>query len=186
MDTLDRQLLNRIQTAVPLSPRPFGEIANELGGEEADVIRRVSALREGGIIREISAIFDAISLGYEQALVALSVPPDSLDRAGQATAGHPGVSHCYGREEKFNLWFTLAVSPDSLLGLDATAEALAAEAGATRHLVLPTLRQYKLRVHFGRQAEAGCHGFGNRLVDGHQIRRERCRESKVGHGSAYR
>lgn len=148
MDPVDRQLLNRIQSAVPLTPRPFAEIADDLSGEEADVIRRVTALRKGGVIREISAIFDAISLGYRQALVAMSVPPDSLDRAGQRSAGHPGVSHCYGRAGEINLWLTLAISPRSSLGLDGSATLLARLVGATTHMVLPTIRRYKLQVRF--------------------------------------
>jgi len=148
MDAFDRQLLNVIQGAVPLERQPFGRLAGELGRDEADVLRRVRALRKAGIIREISAIFDAVSLGYRQALVAMSVPAESLDRAGQIAAGHPGVSHCYGRAGKVNLWLTLAVSPRSGLGLEGTADLLAQLVGATSPLVLPTIRRYKLRVHF--------------------------------------
>ncbi len=153
MDELDRKLLNRIQASVPLAAGPFALLADELGCDESDVISRISALRREGIIREISAIFDAVALGYRQALVAMSIPAERLDDAGRIAAGHPGVSHCYGRAGTMNLWLTLAISPRSKLGLDASAALLARLAGATRHLVLPTVRRYKLQVRFDMEAD---------------------------------
>jgi DNA-binding Lrp family transcriptional regulator len=114
---------------------------------------RVAALRQSGIIREISAIFDAVALGYRQALVALSVPADRLDQAGRTAAEHPGVSHCYGRAGEMNLWLTLATSPRSQLGLEASAEVLARLVGATGHMVLPTIRRYKLQVRFDMEGD---------------------------------
>ena len=114
MDELDRRLLNEIQRQVPLVREPFAQLAAMLGCDEGPVLRRVEALRHGeGVIREISGIFDAVALGYHQALVAMRVPPERLDGAGAAAAGHPGVSHCYARDGEVNLWLTLAVSPAS-------------------------------------------------------------------------
>ena len=153
MDELDRQLLNRIQTDVPLIARPFAQLAGELGCDESAVLDRVAALRHTGIVREISAIFDAVALGYRQALVALSVPAERLDQAGRLAAEHPGVSHCYGRAGEVNLWLTLATSPRSRFGLEASAELLARLCGATTHMVLPTIRRYKLQVRFDMEGD---------------------------------
>ena len=158
-DDIDRQLLRVIQRRVPLVREPFDHIAAELGCKPGAVIDRIKALRApGGVIREISGIFDAAALGYDQALVAMCVPACSpqvgrpganVDPAGQAAAAHPGVSHCYGRDHRWNLWFTLAVSPRSALGLAATAQRLARLCGAEAHMLLPSLKRYKLEVRFG-------------------------------------
>lgn len=153
MDELDRQLLNRIQAGVPLVDRPFSQLADELGCDESALIERITALRQAGVIREISAIFDAVALGYRQALVALNLPPEKLDEAGRIAAGHPGVSHCYGRAGDVNLWLTLAISPRSGLGLEASAALLARLIGATGHMVLPTIRRYKLQVRFDMEGD---------------------------------
>jgi len=153
MDELDRQLLNRIQTDVPLITRPFAQLAGEFGCDESAVLDRVATLRHTGIVREISAIFDAVALGYRQALVALSVPADKLDQAGRLASEHPGVSHCYGRAGEVNLWLTLATSPRSRFGLEASAEVLARLVGATTHMVLPTIRRYKLQVRFDMEGD---------------------------------
>jgi len=150
MDPPDRDLLNLIQSRVPLVREPFAELAGQLGWEEKEVLERLRHLREqAGVIREIAGIFGAAALGYALALAALRVGPPRLDQAGQIVAGHPGVSHCYAREGTYNLWFTLAVSPQSRLGLEGSVVALARKCGASSHLVLPTLRRYKLDVRFG-------------------------------------
>jgi len=151
MDDFDRRLLGLIQRRVPLVREPFAELAAELDTTERRVLDAVAAFRSGGVIREISALFDAAALGYQQALVALRVPPERLDEAGSLAAGHPGVSHCYGREGDVNLWLTLATSPQSRLGLAATAAAMARECRAADCMLLPTLRRYKLRVIFDTQ-----------------------------------
>jgi len=143
----DRLLLGRIEARVPLVREPYAQIASETGLTEAELLAHLAALRSpGGIVREISGVFDAPALGYEQALVALAVPPERRDRAGRAVAAHPGVSHAYGRSGTYNLWFTLACSPASRLGLDATAGLLAEQCQASRRLLLPALRRYKLHV----------------------------------------
>jgi len=151
----DRSLLELLQAGVPLAAEPFAAIAQKLNCDEQAVLDRTRDLRgPAGLIREIAGIFDAARLGYEQALVAFRVDADRVDAAGALVAGHPGVSHCYGRDGSYNLWFTLAASPASSLGLDGTAGVLARACGASAHLVLPTLRRYKLDVRFALQPEA--------------------------------
>jgi DNA-binding Lrp family transcriptional regulator len=147
--TLHARLLAAVQRRVPLVREPFQLLAADLGAGEDDVLARLAELRSPrGVIREISGIFDAAALGYRQALVAMAVPGGSIDAAGRTAAGHPGVSHCYGREGRYNLWLTLAVSPSSALGLEATAERLAGLCGAEAWLLLPAVKRYKLAVRF--------------------------------------
>ena len=153
---LDRRLLGALQRGVPLLPRPFEQLAAELGTTEADAVARVEALSgPGEIIREIAGVFDAAALGYRTTLVAAGVPAGGLDRAGEAVAAHPGVSHCYARAGELNLWFTLSVAPETALGLDGTVEVLRRLAGAERALSLPAVRRYKLHVRFDLGAEDG-------------------------------
>ncbi len=155
MGEFDRRLLAALQRSVPLVPRPYEQLAAELGASAEAVVARVAALGgPGGIIREIAGIFDAAALGYESTLVAAACPPEGLDEAGHVASEHPGVSHCYGRDGQLNLWFTLAVAPDSRLGLSRTVEILGRRIGAERILSLPALRRYKLQVRFELEEEA--------------------------------
>ena len=154
LSDIDRRLLDLIQRAVPLASRPYARLAELLSADEANIIERVAALsRPGGLIREIAGIFDAAAMGCASTLVGAEVPDELLEQAGLTVAAHPGVSHCYQRHGPLNLWFTLLVGPDSTLGLDGTIRVLAELIGARRIHSFPTLRRYKLDVHFAMSEE---------------------------------
>lgn len=138
-------LLARLQQGVPLRRDAPAIIAGEIGLSVESVVSRLRRWQSEGVLREISALFDAAAMGYRTALIAQQLTPARLDIAAEAAASHPGVSHCYIRRGRYNLWFTLAVSPDSSLGLEGTAQRLAARAGDAPTLVLPALKRYKLR-----------------------------------------
>ena len=146
MDDLDRRLLNLLQGRFPLEPRPYAGIARLAGVTEDEVLRRTQRLVDERIIRQITPIFDTRVLGYKSMLVAAKVDPEHPHRAARVVNAHPGVSHNYLRNHDFNMWFTIAVEPDSRLGLDGTLEVLAAEAGAESVRQLPTLRLFKIRM----------------------------------------
>src|SRR4051794_20401181 len=117
LDDTDKQLLNLLQGRFPLERRPFGRVAEAAGLTHADVLARTKRLVDGRIIREITPIFDTRALGYESMLVAAKVNSPYPHRAAQFINSHPGVTHNYLRNHEFNLWFTLAVEPDSKLGM---------------------------------------------------------------------
>lgn len=147
LDEIDRTLLNLIQAEVPLEERPFNAIGRKLGRSETDVIARVAALRtEPKVIRQISAIFDSKSLGYQSMLVAARVEESLIDDAAAVINAHPGVSHNYRRNHAYNLWYTLAVPPGSRLGLAGTVHLLHRLSGALVTRPMPTLKMYKIGV----------------------------------------
>ncbi len=144
LDSVDKKLLNEIQWVFPLAERPYLEIANRHGISEDEAMRRISAMKAIGIIREINAIFDTRRLGYKSALVAFAVTPDRLDRVAERINEHPGVSHNYERNHEYNMWFTLAVPPGSDMKEDL--DRMAALDGVIKYRVLPTLKLYKIGV----------------------------------------
>jgi DNA-binding Lrp family transcriptional regulator len=139
-------LLSIIQKNFPLAPRPFAVIAEELGSDEETIIQLLSQEKKNSIIRQISPIFDTKRLGYSSSLISFKVRYEDINRAVEAINSHPGVSHNYEREHPFNIWFTLAVAPDSKLGLKETVEILAKEANAIDYIMLPTLKLFKIAV----------------------------------------
>jgi DNA-binding Lrp family transcriptional regulator len=145
---VDKQLLAAVQVEVPLSVRPYAEIAEQLELPQSLVLDRLRELRSGphGIIRQISAIFDSGSLGYRSTLVAAKVAEDHLATAAAVINQHPGVSHNYRRDYEYNLWYTLAVAPNSRLNLEETARVLHYRSGAIATRLLPTLKLYKIGV----------------------------------------
>lgn len=144
LDDLDRELLNHLQWDFPLDARPFAVLAERMGIDEAEVLARTARVKELGILRQLSAIFDTRALGYSSALVAARIDPDRVDEAAEVISRHPGVSHNYKRNHAYNLWYTLAVPPDE--DFDAHLDALHRESGALVTRKLPTLKLYKIGV----------------------------------------
>jgi DNA-binding Lrp family transcriptional regulator len=146
LDELDRKLLNLMQGRFPIARRPYAEVARLAGITEAEALERVDRLVENRIIREITPIFDTRALGYKSMLVAAKVDPEYPHRAAEFINSHPGVTHNYLRNHDFNLWFTIAVEPDSALGLDGTLEVMQERTGAESIRQLPTLKLFKIRM----------------------------------------
>jgi siroheme decarboxylase len=146
LDETDKKLLNLMQGSFALTERPFAHVAELAGISEDDVMSRVQRLLDKRIIREVTPIFDTRALGYSSMLVAAKVDAANPHRAAQFINSHPGVTHNYLRNHDFNLWFTLAVEPDSKLGLDGTLDVMAAKTGAQSIRQLPTLKLFKIRM----------------------------------------
>jgi len=143
---MKQEILSRIQKKFPLVAKPFEAIANELDMSEEEVLSILQKEKEDKIIRQTSAIFDTKRLGYTSSLVAFKIPADKIDAAVKIINAHPGISHNYERNHEFNIWFTLAVAPDSKLGLEKTLEILAKITEAEDYIMLPTLKLFKISV----------------------------------------
>jgi DNA-binding Lrp family transcriptional regulator len=143
IDQRDRELLGALQSEIPLVSTPFALIGQAIDMSEKEVIKRIERLKRDGLVRQLAAQFDARALGYRSCLVAAKVDPERIDEAATTINAHPGVTQNYRRNNDFNLWFTIAVAPMSILGLDKTVEMLGDEAGCDAVRPLPTLKQYK-------------------------------------------
>ena len=144
LDDLDRELLNAVQWDFPLDTRPFATLADRLGVDEPTVRARVAKVKEAGVLRQLSAIFDTRALGYSSALVAAKVDPERIDDAAAVISRHPGVSHNYKRNHEYNLWYTVAVPPGD--SLDEHIDVLHRESGSRVTRTLPTITLYKIGV----------------------------------------
>jgi len=143
---MKQEILSRIQKKFPLVAKPFAVIADELSITEDEVLKILQEEKKANIIRQTSAIFDTKRLGYKSSLVAFKIPQEKIDKAVEIINAHPGVSHNYERNHDFNIWFTMAVDPDSKLGLDKTIEILAKLTEADDYIMLPTLKLFKINV----------------------------------------
>ena len=135
-----------MQGSFPLEPRPYAAVAAAAEVAESEVLTRVQRLLDERIIRQVTPIYDTRALGYGSMLVAAKVDPENPWQAAKIVNSHPGVSHNYLRNHDFNMWFTLAVEPDSRLGLDGTLDVLQRLTGAESIRQLPTLKLFKIRM----------------------------------------
>ena len=146
LDDIDKRLLNLVQREFPLHEEPFAILGAKTGISSHEVLRRIQRLKRQGIVYEISPVFDVRRLGYKATLVATAVTPENLERAAEVISGHPGVSHCYEREHRFNLWFTLALPAEADTQNELTR--LSRQAEAEHTLDLPPLKLFKIAAYF--------------------------------------
>jgi DNA-binding Lrp family transcriptional regulator len=142
---LRERVLELLERDIPILKRPYLYLARKAGISERKMIGMVKELRREGMLRHFGPIFDARSLGYSSALVAFRVEGD-IDKIAERINSYPGVSHNYLREGTFNLWFTVAVPPDSLLGLEGVVRRLAEESSVSDYLILRAKISFKLGV----------------------------------------
>ncbi len=147
LDNLDKNLIDNLQSRFPLSAAPFEGLAVLMNTTEKDIIRRTARLKESGIIRQIGPVIDAARLGFKTALVAMKVAPYDIPEAARVLENHPGISHGYEREHEFNIWFTLAVPPET--DFNAEVSIIAAASHAENSFALPAIKVFKLNAFFG-------------------------------------
>ncbi len=140
----DKELLNEIQWTFPLVTRPFDTIAKKFDTTPEIIKEKLNNLKEIGVLRQLSAIFDTRKLGYTSSLVAMEIEHDKLDYVASQINRHPGVSHNYERDHQFNLWFTLAVPPG--VDLNSELEKFNVLKGIKKVRMLPTLQLFKIGV----------------------------------------
>src|SRR5581483_4265349 len=146
LDLTDRRLLNALQGSFQLVERPFAAVADQLGLPEDEVLERTRRLRDAGVLRHLSPIFDVFRIGYKSALIAAAVDPARIEQAAAVISAHPGVSHNYAREHRFNLWFVLAIPRER--DFEGTVRELAEAARAEQFLVLPAIKLFKIAVEY--------------------------------------
>ena len=144
MDEFDKELLNEIQWTFPLVTRPFDAIAKKFETTPENIKKHLNELKEIGVLRQLSAIFDTRKLGYTSSLVAMEIESEQLEHVASQINRHPGVSHNYEREHQFNLWFTLAVPPGA--DLQEEVEKFNVLKGIKKVRMLPTLQLFKIGV----------------------------------------
>ena len=146
MDKLDKTILNRIQTRFPLTPRPFESIALELETTEEKVIKRVTQLKQKGIIRRIGGNFVPGKVGFVSTLCTAQVPEEKVELFARTVNTFPGVTHNYLRENSFNVWFTF-IAP-SMAVIRENLARIAEKTGVARILNLPATHVFKIKAKF--------------------------------------
>ncbi|UWQ15996.1 AsnC family transcriptional regulator (plasmid) [Aliiroseovarius sp. M344] len=101
----DKALMNILTKGMPLVPAPYAVIADQLGRTEADVLARVAALTEAGLLSRLGVIVRHRKLGWKSnAMVVWNVPEGRIIDAGTQLAALPGITLCYERRPVAGVW----------------------------------------------------------------------------------
>lgn len=98
IDEKDLDLLKIAQDGVQLTQRPYLVLGDKMGISEQEVIERLRALQEAGIIRRFAATIGHRALGIvANAMIAWKAAPQDVERVGILFASVDEVTHCYER-----------------------------------------------------------------------------------------
>ena len=105
MDPRDVKLLSVLEEGLPFVREPYEEVGAQLGMTGNDVIGRIRALCDEGIIRKFRARINQRRVGITaNALVAWRPGESPNGDAGALLASFPCVSHCYERRPVPGRW----------------------------------------------------------------------------------
>ncbi len=142
----DKKLIRKIQGDLLLSLTPFESVAQQLGWEEIELLKRVRRFIRRGRIRRFGAILRHQRAGYQgNAMVVWKVPEDQIPRVTRAMIAFPAVSHCYLRPSlpqwPFNL-YTMVHGPRAR-DCRLIAQQLSRETGLKDYQLLFSKREHK-------------------------------------------
>jgi DNA-binding Lrp family transcriptional regulator len=105
MDATDLAIVSACQAGLPLTPRPYHAIAEQIGLTPAEMMARLQAMQATGVIRRIGVVPNHYALGYTaNGMTVWDVADDQVDTLGETVGRLPFVSHCYRRPRRLPLW----------------------------------------------------------------------------------
>lgn len=108
IDDIDAQLIDRLHGGMPLTERPYADVAEDLGLSEAVVLQRLQRLLADGLLTRFGPLFQIERVGGQFLLAALAVPEEDFARVTGQVNALPAVAHNYRRTHHLNMWFVIA------------------------------------------------------------------------------
>jgi DNA-binding Lrp family transcriptional regulator len=104
-DATDRALIVATQSGLPLVAEPYHALAAQLGISAEEVMQRLQAMQQNGIIRRIGLVPNHYALGYTfNGMTVWDVPDERIHILGPQLGALPFVSHCYRRPRYLPDW----------------------------------------------------------------------------------
>jgi DNA-binding Lrp family transcriptional regulator len=105
LDATDRALIVATQGGLPLVARPYQAIGEQIGIAGEEVVRRLQAMLESGVIRRIGAVPNHYAIGWTaNGMTVWDVKDDRVDELGARVGALDFVTHCYRRPRALPDW----------------------------------------------------------------------------------
>lgn len=146
IDKIDWKIIERLQKGIPLHPRPFELMAQEIELSEDEFLKRIQRLSECDVIRRIAPRVRHHKVGIEgNIMVVWRVPVEQTQQIGKLFAGEESVSHCYTRPTfegfPYNL-YTMLHARNHEAVQDIIMQ-MSQKSGITDYQMLKTVRELK-------------------------------------------
>ena len=142
----DKEIIRALQDFLPLTTRPYQEIAARIGISEEELLAKIRSFIDRGLIRRFGAAVRHRDLGFiANAMVVWEVPVDQVAHIGPRLAAFPEVSHCYHRPHRPGWPYTLftVLHGNSPEECSAIAARMAAEVGSPAYRLIFSTRELK-------------------------------------------
>ena len=105
LSELERKYILLTQNGLPLIPKPYHWLANELAISVEQVLTMTNDFLARGVIRRIAAVPNHYKLGYKfNGMTVWDVQDEHASKFGDAVGKLPFVSHCYLRPRHLPHW----------------------------------------------------------------------------------
>ncbi len=105
LDAIDRALVVATQGGLPLVPRPYERLAEEIGVSPQELMARLQRMLAQGIIRRIGAVPNHYAIGYSaNGMSVWDVADERIDEFGTRIGALDFVTHCYHRPRRLPVW----------------------------------------------------------------------------------
>jgi DNA-binding Lrp family transcriptional regulator len=143
---IEKKIISLIQGDLPITKKPYLEVAEKLGIQEDAVLTVLKNLTERGVIRRFGATLRHQKSGFNaNAMIAWQVEESRIDDVGKEVAKFKQVSHCYRRDPQkdwpYNL-YTMVHAIDEAACRE-TAKQISEKTGIQNYSVLFSRRELK-------------------------------------------
>ncbi len=145
MDQLDKNIINTLQYDFPICDRPFARLAETLNSTEDELINRVQAMLDSGLLTRFGPMYNAVNMGGALSLCAMKVPEDQFNEVTEQVNAFAEVAHNYQRDHEMNMWFVLAT--ESQQEINDTLNAIENSTGI-RVYNMPKEKEFFVGLHF--------------------------------------
>lgn len=105
LDATDRRILKATASGLPLTPHPFEEVGRWLVLPENEVIARMAAMQDDGVIRRVAVAPNHYALGMAaNGMSVWDIADERAEALGAEVGALPFVTHCYLRPRALPDW----------------------------------------------------------------------------------
>ncbi len=105
IDDIDRKIITATQAGLPLVRDPYRVVAEQIGIDTHELLKRINHLQQCGIIRRIGIIPNHYKLGYRaNGMSVWNVADTLVQQLGHDIGQLDFVSHCYRRPRFLPEW----------------------------------------------------------------------------------
>ena len=143
---LEKTVVRELQQDIPLTKRPFDDMAQRAGVGVDEFLRCCRALLERGVMRRFGASLRHHSVGFAaNAMVCWRVPPSMVEEVGRIMSAFSEVSHCYERAagERWPYNVFAMIHGRTREDCQRTIRRIAEQTGVEEYRVLFTVKEFK-------------------------------------------